>query len=72
MLLHPIILQFAAARLKLPPGGFHALMAAATLLVPQILAMRLVFRRRVTPSKKGSLRENETPLSRHKSVDTPS
>ena len=27
MLLHPIALQYGAVRLKLPPGGFHALMA---------------------------------------------
>ena len=44
MLLHPIVLQCEASRLKLPPGGFHALMAAATLLVLQILAVRLAVR----------------------------
>lgn len=50
MLLHPIILQFGASRLKLPPGGFHALLAAATLLVPQILAIRLAANRRAAPA----------------------
>lgn len=38
MLLHPIILSYFASRLKLPPGGFHALMAATGLLAPQLRA----------------------------------
>ena len=42
MLLHPIAAQYWISRLALPYGGSHAMIAAATLLVPQILAVYLV------------------------------
>jgi hypothetical protein len=45
MLLHPVVLQYGISRRRWPPGAFHALMAAATLLVPQVLAVWLVVRR---------------------------
>jgi len=41
MLLHPIMAQYLATQIALPIGGYHALMAIATLLVPQVLALRL-------------------------------
>ncbi len=41
MLLHPIILSYFASRLKLPPGGLHAIMATTILLVPQACAVFL-------------------------------
>lgn len=44
MLLHPIVAQFIAAPLRLPPGGYDAVMAAAVLLVPQAMALRLMLR----------------------------
>jgi hypothetical protein len=46
MLLHPIVLQYIASPLALPPGGFHAVMAVAVLLVPQVLAVGLILNRR--------------------------
>jgi len=42
MLLHPIVAQYVASQVNLPPGGNDLIMAAATLLVPQILALRLI------------------------------
>jgi hypothetical protein len=44
MLLHPVVLQYAVAGNKWPPGESHALMAAVTLLIPQALAVYLVVR----------------------------
>ncbi len=46
MLLHPIIQDYVVSRLVLPPGGSHAVMAAAVLLVPQVLALGLILNRR--------------------------
>ncbi len=45
MLLHPILSQYFASRLALPPGAFHAIMAAGILLVPQALAVYMAFQR---------------------------
>lgn len=42
MLLHPIVAQYLAPRLGLPDGGYDMVMAAATLLVPQIAALGLI------------------------------
>ena len=44
MLLHPIILSYFVSRLKLPPGGFHFIMAATVLLAPQVCAAFLAVR----------------------------
>jgi hypothetical protein len=44
MLLHPVVLRYVVAGSKWPPGAGHAVMAAATLLVPQALAVYLVVR----------------------------
>jgi hypothetical protein len=46
MLLHPIVSQYVVGRLVLPPGGSHAVMAVAVLLVPQALALGLILNRR--------------------------
>jgi hypothetical protein len=42
MLLHPIMAQFLVAPLKLPSWDYSLVMATATLLVPQFLALRLI------------------------------
>lgn len=44
MLLHPIVAQFIAVPLRLPPGGYDAVMAATVLLAPQAMALRLMLR----------------------------
>ena len=45
MLLHPIVIQFVASRVKLAPGGFDVVMAVTILLVPQVLAARMAVKR---------------------------
>ena len=42
MLLQPVAAQYYVSRLTLPPGGSDVLMAAMTMLVPQIAALVLV------------------------------
>jgi hypothetical protein len=49
MLLHPVVVQYGLSGRKWPPGAFHAVLAAATLLVPQVLAVWLVVRHRKPP-----------------------
>ncbi len=46
MLLYPIVRDYLVSLLVLPPGGSHAVMAAAVLLAPQVLAARLILKRR--------------------------
>lgn len=42
MLLHPIAVQYLVPQFDLPPGGRDIVMATTTLLMPQIMALRLI------------------------------
>ena len=61
MLLHPVVEQFLASRVSLPPGGYHLIMSVTVLLVPQAIVLIMLFRSHVASRLRifpGNLKRN--------------